>query len=153
MDYIQTMRKLIGSEILMTVGCGIIIEQDECILLQHRKDKDVWGIPGGVMEPGETFHETAVRETFEETGLEVGQLEFFGMYSGSEGFAEYGNGDKIFSVQIIFLTTEYTGELLQDSLESHEHRFFSRDALPMLNAHQQRFIHDWVEGTALPIIK
>lgn len=153
MDYIQTMRQLVGSEILMTVGCGIIIEKEDQILLQHRKDKDVWGIPGGVMEPGETFHETAVRETLEETGLKVGQLEFFGMYSGKDGFAEYQNGDKIFSVQIIFRTTEYTGELLHDSLESHEHRFFSRDALPTLNSHQERFIHDWVERVALPIIK
>ena len=153
MDYIQTMRQLIGSEMLMTVGCGIIIEQNDCILLQHRKDKDVWGIPGGVMEPGETFHETAVRETLEETGLEVGQLEFFGMYSGKDGFAEYQSGDKVFSVQIIFKTKRFTGELLQDSLESHEHRFFSRDELPTLNSHQQRFIHDWVERIALPIIK
>lgn len=55
MNYIQTIRKLIGNDMLMTVGCGIIIEHENQILLQHRKDRDVWGIPGGVMEPGETF--------------------------------------------------------------------------------------------------
>ena len=38
MNYIKDMRQLIGSNLLMTVGCGIILEQDGQILLQHRKD-------------------------------------------------------------------------------------------------------------------
>lgn len=63
MSYIQHMRQLIGSNLLITVGCGVLIEQDNQILLQHRKDYYVWGIPGGVMEPGESFEETAIRET------------------------------------------------------------------------------------------
>ncbi|WP_269750076.1 hypothetical protein [Planococcus lenghuensis] len=28
MNYIETTRKMIGNELLMTIGCGIIIEQD-----------------------------------------------------------------------------------------------------------------------------
>lgn len=153
MNYIQDMRQLIGTQTLMTVGCGIIIEKEGQILLQHRKDNDVWGIPGGVMEPGETFMGAAIRETREETGLETENLQLFGLYSGNEGFAEYQNGDKIFSVQIIFHTTEFSGELIQDALESREHRFFSRTDLPHLNPHQERFILDWVNGVVVPVIK
>ena len=153
MSYIQTMRQLIGDELLMTVGCGIILEHDNQILLQHRTDQDVWGIPGGVMEPGETFLEASVRETYEETGLKVEQLALFGIYSGEAGFATYPNGDKVFSVQIIFHSSSFTGHLIQRSEESHEHRFFSRDNLPHLNAHQARFIHDWVNKVSLPVIK
>lgn len=153
MDYIKTMRRLIGSELLMTVGCGIILEKDGHILLQHRKDRDVWGIPGGVMEPGETFEETARRESLEETGLTVGAMKLFGLYSGSEGFAEYQNGDQIFSVQIVFYSTDFFGELLHETEESHEHRFFSKDTLPKLNSHQQRFITDWAKGAERPVIR
>ena len=153
MSYIQTIRKLIGNEMLMTVGCGIIIEKDNQILLQHRRDRNVWGIPGGVMEPGETFLETAVRETFEETGLKVEELKMFGIYSGEEGFAEYQNGDKVFSVQIIFYSTCFSGELIHNTEESHGHGFFSRHDLPQLNSHQKRFIQDWVNQVALPVIK
>lgn len=153
MNYIQTIRKLIGNEMLMTVGCGIIIEQQNEILLQHRKDRDVWGIPGGVMEPGETFLETAVRETFEETGLIVEELKLFGIYSGEEGFSEYPNGDKVFSVQIIFYSNSFSGELIHNTEESHEHRFFNRHNLPHLNSHQKRFIQDWEQRLPLPVIK
>ncbi len=35
MSYIETMRQLIGNEMLITVGCGVILEQDNQILLQH----------------------------------------------------------------------------------------------------------------------
>ncbi|TKI72553.1 NUDIX domain-containing protein [Lysinibacillus mangiferihumi] len=153
MSYIQSIRKLIGNEMLMTIGCGIILEKDNQILLQHRTDQNVWGIPGGVMEPGETFLETAVRETYEETGLKAEQLELFGIYSGQEGFATYSNGDKVFSVQIIFHSSCFTGQLLQRTEESHEHRFFSRHNLPHLNTHQARFIHDWVNKVNFPIVK
>ncbi|MGE7839246.1 NUDIX hydrolase [Lysinibacillus sp. NPDC093712] len=153
MNYIQTMRQLIGNEMLMTVGCGVILEQDNQILLQHRTDRDVWGIPGGIMEPGESFLEAAVRETFEETGLTVEQLALFGIYSGEEGFATYPNSDKVFSVQIIFYSSCFTGQLIQRSDESHEHRFFARNNLPELNVHQERFIYDWVNRVSLPVIK
>lgn len=153
MNYIQEMRQLIGSNTLMTIGCGIILEKDGQILLQHRKDNDVWGIPGGVMEPGETFMEAALRETWEETGLKAENLSLFGLYSGNEGYAEYQNGDKVFSVQVIFHTTSFAGKLIQDALESLEHQFFSRDSLPHLNSHQDRFILDWVNNSNLPVIK
>ncbi|MGB6780375.1 NUDIX domain-containing protein [Planococcus sp. 11815] len=153
MNYIKDMRELIGSNLLMTVGCGIILEKDGQILLQHRKDRDVWGIPGGVMEPGETFLETAVRETHEETGLHAENLQLFGLYSGAEGYAEYQNGDQVYSVQIIFHTQEFSGELMQEGEESHEHRFFSPDELPKINSHQERFVMDWVNKGSLPILK
>ena len=64
MNYISDMRRLIGNETLLTVGCGVIIEKEGCILLQHRTDEDNWCIPGGVMEIGESFEQTAKRESF-----------------------------------------------------------------------------------------
>ena len=153
MNYISEMRKLIGNETLLTVGCGVIIEDNEMILLQHRTDADNWCIPGGVMEIGESFEQTAKRETLEETGLEVESIELFGIYSGEKGFAEYANKDKVYSVQIIFIAKNYKGELKQKGQESREHKFFKKSELPTnLNPHQERFILDWVENKETPII-
>lgn len=145
---------MIGNETLLTVGCGIIIEQNNRILLQHRTDADVWGIPGGVIEMGEHVEDAARRETLEETGLTVGNLELFGIYSGREGYAQYSNGDQVYSIQLIFFSTTVTGDLIQESDESHEHRYFDKNNLPNnINPHQKRFIMDWVNGLKTPIIK
>lgn len=41
------------------------------ILLQKREDFRIWDIPGGMVEKGEDFASAAIRETYEETGLDV----------------------------------------------------------------------------------
>ena len=147
------MRELIGEKTIITVGCGIIIENNEKILLQRRVDEDNWCIPGGVMEIGETFEQTAKRETKEETGLVVEDLELFGIYSGEKCFVEYPNKDKVFSVQIIFKASKFVGELIQQGIESKEHLFFNRHELPVnLNPRQESFIKDWANGKQIPVV-
>lgn len=153
MNYIANLRKLVGHETIFTVGCGVIIEKEDRILLQHRTDEDNWCIPGGVMEIGESFEQAAKRETYEETGLEVDQLTLFGIYSGNSCFVQYPNGDQVYSVQIIFITSKYKGEIKQQGPESKEHRFFKRNHLPEnLNPRQAQFILHWAEGRNPPII-
>ncbi|MBE1552982.1 NUDIX domain-containing protein [Sporosarcina limicola] len=105
------------------------------------------------MELGETFEQTAKRETFEETGLLVDELQLFGLYSGESCFATYPNGDQVYSVQIIFHADTFSGELKQDGEESKEHRFFGRNELPAnLNPRQQAFIQDWAHEKKRPIM-
>lgn len=153
-DYIKTMRKMIGHETLLTVGCGaIIVDKFGRILLQRRTDLDIWGIPGGILELGETFEDTVKREVLEETKLSINSVKLFGIYSGEKGFAQYGNGDKVFSVQIIFYADEYDGTL-QVNHESRELSFFRKVELPgNLNPHQAPFILDWLNGVETPVIK
>lgn len=147
-NYIMDMRALIGQETLLTVGCGaIIVDKEDRILLQRRRDFGDWCIPGGTMELGETFVETMTREVYEETNLKVQEPRLFGIYSGEKCYAEYPNGDKIFSVQIIFYTEKYEGILVDDKGESFEHKFFSKEEVPTnLNPRQAPFILDWKAG-------
>lgn len=146
-EYAREMRKLIGNETLLTVGCGAIIEDEQGrILLQSRKDTDLWGIPGGLMELGETFLETLAREVFEETNLRLIEPKLFGIYSGQSGFGKYPNGDQVFSVQIIFKTSKYTGILKQEGDESKEHKFCDKNNLPTVNSCQMPFILDWMNN-------
>ena len=64
-------------------AAGSFIEHDNKILLLKRapekKGGGKWGLPAGKIEPGESAVQTAIRELFEETGLEAAshQLEFF----------------------------------------------------------------------------
>jgi len=41
------------------------------VALAHRRSPPLWALPKGTPDAGETIEETAVRETREETGLEV----------------------------------------------------------------------------------
>jgi len=54
------------------------------LLLQRGDGKDLWGFPGGAIEPGERADEAAVREVHEEIGLKVEPVALIGVYSGPE---------------------------------------------------------------------
>ena len=61
------------------VGVGVFIIKDGKFLVQQRHgshDSDTWALPGGGMEFGETFEETAKREVLEETGLHIKNIRF-----------------------------------------------------------------------------
>ena len=57
---------------VFTVLC-MVSDSNGNLLLQDRKDISWPGMcfPGGHVEPGESFTEAAIRETFEETGLTI----------------------------------------------------------------------------------
>jgi ADP-ribose pyrophosphatase YjhB (NUDIX family) len=46
-----------------------VVSQDEMILLGRKKGEKKWRLPGGFVDPGETFESAAYRELAEETGL------------------------------------------------------------------------------------
>jgi 8-oxo-dGTP diphosphatase len=61
------------------LAVGAIARRDDQILLVQestpgRDDALRWGIPGGLVEPGELLHEAVVREVAEETGVRVRRL-------------------------------------------------------------------------------
>ena len=59
-----------------TVGAFIFNSKGELLLLQSHKWPGRYVVPGGHVELGERLEEAVVRETMEETGLEVHAIEF-----------------------------------------------------------------------------
>ncbi|SFB70613.1 NUDIX hydrolase [Butyrivibrio sp. YAB3001] len=131
MNYISGLRKLVGHDLVMTVGCGVLIENEKGqVLLQRRSDTGQWCVPGGALEPGETYIEAAKREIYEEVGIKVDDLELFGLYSGDDRKIHYPNGDLVYSLSVIFKATKYEGTISDEDSEVLEHKFFARKDIP-----------------------
>ena len=130
MDYIRYLREKIGHAPVILVAAGSLMVKEQKLLLQKRLDNEIWDLPGGLMELGETPEETARREVCEETGLELGPLHLLGAYSGKAFHKKYSNGDEAYSVAIIYLCSDFSGVLQNDPKEGLELCFFSLHALP-----------------------
>jgi nucleoside triphosphatase len=59
-----------------TVGVFIFNQSDDLLLLKSHKWPGRYVVPGGHVELGERIEETVVRETKEETGLDIYNIEF-----------------------------------------------------------------------------
>lgn len=92
------------------------------ILLQDRKDPDWPGIclPGGHVEPGESFVASAIREVKEETGLDIQDLRLCGT-------KQFQNKDGARYVVFFFKTCHYSGTL--HACEEGEVFWISRNKL------------------------
>lgn len=146
--YIMQLREIVGSRpLIMPAAAVIIIDGNGRILMQHRSDNNTWGLPGGSMEMGETFEETARREVLEETGLEVRDLQLFCLHSGSEAFYEYPNGHQVYVAATIYTTTSFSGEIKLDLSESLNVKWFHLQEIPQsLNPLDEPVIRKYIKS-------
>ncbi|MCX6786810.1 MAG: NUDIX hydrolase [Candidatus Kaiserbacteria bacterium] len=63
---------------------AIIFDDQKRVLLCHRRDCDLWNLPGGGLESGESPWTGVIREVIEEVGLEVEVVKLLGVYSKTE---------------------------------------------------------------------
>ena len=130
MDYITDLRQYIGHAPLLIVGAAtLIVDADNRLLMMKRSDSGCWGPPGGAVELGEVVETAARREVREETGLELGELSFFGVFSGPELFYRYPNGDEVYNVTIVYLTRDWRGEVRLNG-EHTDWRWFAAADIP-----------------------
>jgi GrpB-like predicted nucleotidyltransferase (UPF0157 family)/ADP-ribose pyrophosphatase YjhB (NUDIX family) len=59
---------------------AIILDEESRVLLCHRRDHDLWNLPGGRVEAGETPWQGVLREAKEETGLDARVVRLAGVY-------------------------------------------------------------------------
>lgn len=128
--YVEGLRQHIGhAPVIMTcAGCAVLDDSGR-VLLQRRADAHgTWGLPGGAMELGETLEEAAVRETREETGLDVRPDELLGVYTGP--LHTYANGDVVQSVVVVLMAKQVGGRLSVDGSETVDLGWFDFEDLP-----------------------
>jgi 8-oxo-dGTP pyrophosphatase MutT (NUDIX family) len=131
--YLGRLRECVGHDLLLCPAAAACIRDEggRILLLQRGDGDDLWGFPGGGIEPGERAAEAAVREVREEIGLEVEPVALIGVYSGPEYIFAYLNGDRVQPVTLFFECRVLGGSLRPDMHEIVGARYFgSGDDLP-----------------------
>jgi ADP-ribose pyrophosphatase YjhB (NUDIX family) len=131
MGYIEELREIIGTRPLILVGAVVgVVDEDGKILLQKRPE-GVWGLPGGLLELGESVEDAGRREVFEETGVEIGQLKLVEVFSGEQYFRKLANGDEFYPVTIAYISKDIKSSTIKiDGEESIDAGFFPLHELP-----------------------
>jgi ADP-ribose pyrophosphatase YjhB (NUDIX family) len=142
MNYVEELRRIVGHRPLILVGAVTMIVKDgREILLQQRKSTSYgkFGLPGGLMELGESTEDTARREVFEEAHLIVGELKLIDVFSGPDHYLKVPNGDEFYAVTVAYYTDEVKGDIIIDNEESLAFAYFDLNKLPanMVESHKK----------------
>ncbi|MBP3079399.1 DNA mismatch repair protein MutT [Streptomyces sp. 604F] len=102
----------------MVVAASAVVTDDHGrILLQRRRDNELWALPGGGMDLTDSLPGTAGREVKEETGLDVEITGLVGTYTDPKHFIAYTDGEIRRQFNVCF-TARITGGRLEISDES-----------------------------------
>lgn len=142
-------REIGGTEMSDSINYKIwtvcMIQNENKVLLLDRQHDNFKGFipPGGKVEFPESIVESAIREVKEETGLDVSNLIYKGLY-------EYVNPVANDRYMIFnYITKDFKGELLEDAPEGQPIWVNIEDAynLPMQKSTQRRFPLFFEDGT------
>jgi len=139
--------------VIVAAASAVVVNDEHKILLQRRKDNDLWSLPGGAMEIGESIAQTVLREVQEESGLHVQIVRLVGIYTDPRHVIAYSNGEVRQQFSICFACRVIGGEL-RGGDESTEIGFFAPDELADMNIQPSiriRLQH-YLENRAQPAI-
>jgi ADP-ribose pyrophosphatase YjhB (NUDIX family) len=119
------------------VAVGVVAHRRGRLLLvrrNHEPHLGEWSFPSGFIDAGEPLEEGAVRETKEETGLDVRIERLLGAYSR--------RGER---VVFLAFAARVAGGRIEVGPECQEVRFFAPDALPPLAfPHDGAIVRAWL---------
>ena len=113
------------------LGSNAILTWNGKLLLEKRRDSDIWGLIGGGCKKTETGRQAIAREAYEELGVHIPQhwFEKLAVYDNPGRIAAFRDGS-IWRMVIVVYGYEFPEEPeLRISAESKDLRFFSKDEL------------------------
>ena len=130
---------------MSNLAVNVAVLHDGKILLTQREDFETWILPSGGVEDGESLAQAAIRETKEETGLDVELTRLVGVYSR---LGSWWNG-----YMVLFAARPVGGEIKCQEGETIAVEWFAFDQLPApLSLGHERRIQDAIEGASSVVV-
>jgi 8-oxo-dGTP pyrophosphatase MutT (NUDIX family) len=120
---------------LVVAVAAVVLDDAGRVLVIQRTDNDLWALPGGAQDVGETTTTAAVREVREETGLDVEVTGLVGIYSDPRHVIAYDDGEVRQEFSICLRARPISGRLAPSS-ESQHVRWVEPDRLDELDIHR-----------------
>ena len=123
------------------LAVNVAVIQNEKILLTKREDFETWILPSGGVEDGESLAQAAIRETKEETGLDIELTSLVGVYSRISNISP--------GYMVLFAAKPVGGEIKCQEGETIAVEWFDFDKIPSpLSLGHKRRIEDAIEGAS-----
>ena len=113
------------------LGANVIFTYNGKLLLEKRRDSDIWGLVGGGCKKTETGREAIARETYEELGILISKARFekLAVYDNPGRIAAFKDGS-IWRMVIVVYGYDFPEEpTMRISSESKDLRFFTKEEI------------------------
>lgn len=129
------------------LGANAIITCNGKLLLEKRRDCDIWGLVGGGVKKQESSLQAITREIYEELGLRIPQDRFqkLRVYGEPGRIAAYQDGSIWRMVIVVFRLELEEEPPLVISRESRDLRFFSKEEIKNIEivVTHSDIVEDW----------
>jgi len=134
--YYRELRKKTGTQLIFSPAVAAVIRNERgeilCQCPSSALTGDIWTLPAGAIEIGETPAEAVIREVYEETGLHVRPQKLLAALGGETFRFTYPDANQVEYVIFVFECVVQSGKLESVDGESAELRYFPVSSMPTL---------------------
>jgi 8-oxo-dGTP pyrophosphatase MutT (NUDIX family) len=139
---------------VVPAAVAVVARDDGAVLLIRRADNGNWALPGGAIEMTESVTDAAIRETFEETGVQVEVTGLLGVYTDPGHVIHFTSNDEVRREFSVVLTARPVGGEPTPSDESSDVRWVAPADLGgyAMGSAMRRRVDDYLRGSGTPVV-